>query len=276
MRLVKQLGIVIAASVVGKVAIGAAGGNGVVTLLLGVATGVLALLAYRWVVRRTEHREPVEVGPAGAGRSLGRGLLLGVGMSAVVVGGIALLGGYRVDGWGSVPGAAGLLGLAVAAGVTEELVFRGVLFRIVEQRTGTWIALAFTAVLFGAMHLLNPNATLWGAVAIAVEAGAMLAAAYAATRTLWLPIGLHIGWNVALGAVFGAEVSGAGTSTGLLDGVTSGAVLLSGGEFGPEASLLAVLAGLTMTVVLLRLAHRRGRLVARPRRQVQVAETATV
>ncbi len=276
MRLVKQLGIVLAASVVGNLALRAAGGNGVVTLLLGVATGVLALLGYRWVVRRTEHRDPVEVARDGAGGALGRGLLVGVGMSAVVIGVMALLGGYRVDGWGSATGAAGLLGLAVAAGVTEELLFRGVLFRILEPRTGTWVALAFTAVLFGAMHLVNPNATLWGAVAIAVEAGAMLAAAYAATRTLWLPIGLHVGWNFALGGIFGAQVSGAGASTGLLDGVTSGSVLLSGGEFGPEGSLLAVLAGLTMTVVFLRLAHRRGRLVARPRRRVQDRATATV
>ncbi|MBO9556282.1 type II CAAX endopeptidase family protein [Cellulomonas sp.] len=276
MRLVKQLGTVAVVAFVGSLVMRAAGGSGWMALLAGVATGVLALLAYRWVVRRTEHREPVEVGRSGAGRALGRGLLIGVGMSATVIAAMAVLGGYRVDGWGSVPGAAGLLGLAVAAGVTEELLFRGVLFRIVEQRTGTWVALAFTAVLFGAMHLVNPNATLWGAVAIAVEAGAMLAAAYAATRTLWLPIGLHVGWNFALGGVFGAEVSGAGTSTGLLDGVTSGSVLLSGGEFGPEASLLAVLAGVTMTVVFLRLAHRRGRLVARPRRQVRASETATV
>ncbi|WP_426593487.1 CPBP family intramembrane glutamic endopeptidase [Cellulomonas sp. McL0617] len=276
MRMLKQLGAVVVVAVVGDVAVGATAGSWVATLLLGVATGVLALLAYAWVVRRTEHREPVEVARAGARAATGAGLLIGVGMFTAVIACIALLGGYHVDGFGSVTSAAGLLGLAVVAGVTEELVFRGILFRIVEERAGTWVALAFTAVLFGAIHLVNPDATLWGAIAIAVEAGCMLAAAYAATRTLWLPIGLHIGWNFAVSGIFGTEVSGATTAAGLLHGVTSGPVILSGGAFGPEASLFAVLAGVTMMVVFLRLAHRRGRLVANPRRAARARATATV
>ena len=276
MRLIKQLGTVVVAALAGNLAMRLTGQNGAPALLAGVATGVVALLAYRWVVGRTEHREPVEVGRDGASRSIGVGLLIGVGMFAVVIGAITVLGGYRIDGWGSVTGGGGLLGLAVAAGTTEELLFRGVLFRIVEQRTGTWIALLLTAVLFGGMHLLNPEATLWGAVAIAVEAGGMLGAAYAATRRLWLPIGLHIGWNFAAGGVFGVTVSGTGASTGLLRGVTSGPVVLSGGAFGPEASLFAVLAGLVMTIAFLVLAHRRGRLVARPRRGTPARATVTV
>ena len=104
----------------------------------------------------------------------------------------------------------------------------------------------------------------------------MLGAAYAATRRLWLPIGLHIGWNFAAGGVFGVTVSGTGASTGLLRGVTSGLVVLSGGAFGPEASLFAVLAGLVMTIAFLVLAHRRGRLVARPRRGTPARATVTV
>ena len=131
---------------------------------------MLALVAYRWVVGRTEHREPAEVGRGGAARSVGAGLLIGVGLFAVVIGAITVLGGYRIDGWGSVTGAAGLLGLAVAAGTTEELLFRGVLFRIVERRTGTWIALLLTAVLFGGMHLLNPEASAGSARSCSIPA----------------------------------------------------------------------------------------------------------
>jgi uncharacterized protein len=146
--------------------------------------------------------------------------------------------------------------------VTEELIFRGILFRIVEERAGTWIALALTGVLFGLSHLFNPHASLWGAIAIAIEAGAMLAAAYAATRTLWVPIGLHFGWNFAAAGIFGTEVSGNGKPEGLLNGVTSGPTLLSGGEFGPEASLYSVVTGVVLTIVFMWLAHRRGRMVA--------------
>ncbi|GEL94062.1 CPBP family intramembrane glutamic endopeptidase [Cellulomonas composti] len=271
MRLLKQLGTVAGVALAGNLAVGAAGGGWVASLVLGIATGLLALLAYRWVVRRTERRRPVEVELAGARAGLGAGLLVGTAMFVGVIGAIALLGGYRVEGWGSLTGAAGLLGVAVASGVTEELLFRGVLFRVIEERAGTWVSLGFTAALFGAMHLVNPHASLWGAIAIAVEAGVMLAAAYAATRSLWLPIGLHIGWNFAQSGIFGTEVSGADTAMGLLHGVTSGPVALSGGAFGPEASVVAVLAGAAAAAVFLRLAHQRGRIVARRSRALATA-----
>lgn len=276
MRLLKQLGTVFVVALVGSLVLGVVEGSWLLTLVVGTAAAVLAVLAYAWVVRRTERRDPVEVGRAGAGSALGRGLVLGVAMFGAVIACIAATGGYRVDGGGSVTVAVGLLGFTAAAAVTEELLFRGVLFRVVEERTGTGIALVATAVVFGAMHLANPEATVWGAVAIAVEAGGMLGAAYAATRTLWLPIGLHVGWNFAAAGIFGTVVSGNDTPQGLLAGVTSGPVLLSGGEFGPEGSLFAVLAGAVLTVVFLRLAHRRGRLVPRRRRAERTVATTTV
>ena len=182
---------------------------------------------------------------------------------------------YQVHGLGSVPGAVGFVGFTAAAAVTEELLFRGVLFRIVEGWTGTWIALVLTAALFGASHLLNPNATGWGAIAVGIEAGGMLAAAYIATRTLWVPIGLHFGWNVAAGAIFSTEVSGNDTPPGLVDATTSGPVILTGGDFGPEGSLYAVAFCLIVTVVFLWLARRRGRLVPR-RRSERVTTVITL
>jgi hypothetical protein len=197
-------------------------------------------------------------------------------MFGAVIACIALTGGYRVDGSGSMSVAVGFLGFTAAAAVTEELLFRGVLLRVLEERVGTWVALLLTAVLFGAMHLANPDATVWGALAIAIEAGGMLGAAYVATRTLWLPIGLHFGWNFAAAGIFGTEVSGSDAPQGLLEGVTSGPVLLSGGDFGPEGSLFAVLAGAALTVVFLRLAHRRGRIVPARRRADRTPATASV
>jgi membrane protease YdiL (CAAX protease family) len=276
MRLLKQLGAVGVVAIAGSVSVGAVQWNTPLTLVLGVATAVLALLAYAWVVRRTERRAPVEVAVRGAGTALGRGVLIGTGMFAAVIANIALLGGYRVIGWGSAAGAVALFGFAAAAAVTEELIFRGILFRIVEGRIGTWAALALTGLLFGLMHLINPDATLWGAVAVAVEAGGMLAAAYAATRNLWVPIGLHFGWNFAEGGIFGTEVSGTNTPEGLLHGVMSGPTALSGGGFGPEASLYALLAGVLLTIMFMRLARRRGHVVPRRRRTAPADPTATL
>lgn len=261
MRLIIQLAVVAAIALAGNTLAGAAAWNPPLTLIIGIGTAAAAVPGYRWVVRRTERRAPDELSRTGS--ALARGTLLGAALFAVVILSIALLGGYQVVGWGSPGGALALVGFMAAAAVTEELLFRGVLFRIVEEWTGTWIALVLTAALFGLSHLLNPHATVWGAFAIAIEAGAMLASAYAATRTLWFPIGVHFGWNCAIGAVFGAEVSGNDTPGGLLHGVMSGPTALTGGEFGPEGSASAVVFGAALTVVFLWLAHRRGRIAPR-------------
>ena len=277
MRVVKQLLAVVAVSLVGSRAVVAAQDNAWLSLALGVATAAAAIIVYGWVVRRTEQRAVTELARDGAAARLSRGMLIGFAMFAAVIAAIGLMGGYHVHGLGSVSGAVGLVGFMAAAAVTEELMFRGLLFRLVEEWLGTWLSLLLTGVLFGLMHLLNPDAGLWGATAIAIEAGFMLAACYAATRNLWVPIGLHFGWNFAAGGIFSVVVSGNGESAGLLDASTSGSTLLSGGDFGPEGSLYTVAAGAALTVVFLWLAHRRGHIVRRRRRAVEApAESVTV
>lgn len=197
----------------------------------------------------------------GAGAGIGWGTLLGIALFGAVITNIAFFGDYTINGLGTPAGAVTLLGVMVGAAVTEELVFRGVLFRHLERWTGSWIALALTGSLFGLMHLLNPNATLWGAIAIAIEAGGMLTAAYVATRKLWVPIGLHFGWNIAASAIFSTEVSGSNTAKGLLDATMSGPALVTGGGFGPEGSIFAVVFGVLATGVFMWLAYRRGHVV---------------
>ncbi|MFE7166779.1 CPBP family intramembrane glutamic endopeptidase [Streptomyces sp. NPDC057616] len=276
MRLIWQLAAVAAVAFIGGQCVAAVQDNAFLTLILGTSTAVLAVLVYRWVVRRTEHRPVTELAREGARGAVGRGALLGVALFGAVILNLALLGDYDVHGLGSVSGAVGVVGFMAAAAATEELLFRGVLLRIVEGRFGTWIALTLTGVLFGLMHLFNPDATLWGALAIAVEAGGMLGAAYVATRSLWLPIGLHFGWNFAESGIFSTEVSGNGTKQGLLDATVSGSRLLTGGDFGPEGSLYAVLFGTLATIVFMRLARRRGHLVPSRRKNNEVDATATV
>ncbi|WP_432542870.1 CPBP family intramembrane glutamic endopeptidase [Kineococcus sp. SYSU DK002] len=260
MRVVKQLGFVMIVALLGSLVVRAVQWNAPLTLVLGFAAAAATVLAYRWIVRRTERRAPTELLVRGAGRALGRGALIGFALFGSVIALMAVFGDYQVDGWGSASGAVALLGFSAAAAVTEEVIFRGVLFRVVEGRLGSWLALVLTAALFGASHLLNPHSSLWGAVAITVEAGAMLAAAYVATRTLWLPIGLHFAWNFAEGGVFGMSVSGTDQPQGLLLSSLSGPTWITGGDFGPEASVFSVLVCSIVTVGFLLLAHRRGNL----------------
>ncbi|NYE14644.1 CPBP family intramembrane glutamic endopeptidase [Actinomadura citrea] len=263
MRSLKQLLPVAAVAFVGGRGLMAVKDNALLSLVLGVATAALAVLVYARMVRWSERRAPDEVAAEGAIARTVLGTLIGFGWFAAVIGNIAFLDGYRVDGFGTATGPVGLFGFMAAAAVTEELMFRGVLFRVVEERAGTWTALALTSVLFGLWHMLNPDATVWGAVAIAVSAGGTLAAVYAATRNLWEPIGLHFGWNFAEAGIFGTEVSGNGRTEGLLRGVTSGPDLLTGGRFGPEASPYTVVFGVLLTIAFMWLAHRRGNLVPR-------------
>jgi hypothetical protein len=159
--------------------------------------------------------------------------------------------------------------MAIGSGTIEEIVFRGVVFRLLEERAGTSLALAVSSLLFGLGHLVNPNATALGAAAIVVEGGLMLAAAYLLTRRLWLPIGVHAGWNFAQAGIFGVPTSGKRT-TGLLEGELVGPEWLAGGRFGAEASIVAVVVCGALGAVLLVRAARRDRWIS-PRRTAVAA-----
>ena len=149
--------------------------------------------------------------------------------------------------------------IALVSGIAEELVFRGVLFRLLEDSFGTTVALVLSAAVFGLLHGANPGATLVSTVAIAVEAGVLLAAAYAWSRSLWLVMGLHFAWNFTEGGIFGAAVSG-GAMKGVLNFPLSAQApaLLSGGRFGPEASVVAVGVCFALAAVFMVLAARAG------------------
>ena len=230
--------------------------NPVGGLLVGLAAAAAALFVYARLVGWLERREVPEVGRSALRSQLPRGVGIGIGLFALTILLIFVSNGYRVQGWGSVGDMIATFGLMAGVATAEELLFRGVLYRIVEEWAGTVVALTVSAVLFGGLHLLNPGATVWGALAIAAEAGVMLGAAYAVTRSLWLPIGLHLGWNFAESGIFGTTVSGSdGTAGGLLRGAAHGPAIISGGDFGPEASIFAILVCVAAAVVLLRKAR---------------------
>lgn len=194
-----------------------------------------------------------------------RDLGLGIGGSfllmSAIVGVAALFDVYNIVGQGGLSDAVYILaGGGLIAGFTEELVFRGVLFRWIEELLGSWAALLITSLLFGFAHAMNPNASTFSSVAIAIEAGLLLGAAYMLTRSLWLAIGIHFGWNVTQGLVFDVPVSGNDVE-GLVTAKMSGPELLSGGAFGLEASLIALVMATATGLWLLKLAIDRGHLM---------------
>ncbi len=222
------------------------------------ATFLLAyLIGARWIERR---RSVSELALRHALPELTIGLVLGFGLFSATMGILWAIGVYHPAGWGSAKGLAVPLAFAVLSGILEELLFRGYLFRLSSRVVGTWGALLFTSALFGLAHLGNKGATLSSGIAIMLEAGVLLGSAYVVTQRLWLPIGLHIAWNFTEGSVFGMQVSGNSTAPGLLRGSLTGAPLLTGGSFGPEASIVAVLVCLAVAILLLYRAAHLGRI----------------
>ncbi len=232
--------------------------------------------AYALYVRWVEKRPLVEFGRHGALRELGAGLLLGASLFGLCVGVLALMGNYRITGTRELGMLWVPIWIALASGTIEEILFRGVIFRLLEESLGTWIALTISAALFGAIHIGNPNATLLAAVAIAFEAGVMLAAAYVLTRRLWLAMGIHAAWNFTQSGIFSVPVSGFPIQ-GVFIGELRGPAWLSGGAFGVEASVVAFAVCTAAGIALLLMAHRRGRFIApfwrRGRREAEAAPT---
>jgi membrane protease YdiL (CAAX protease family) len=240
----------------------AAFGHPAIALTVGPALAVAVVALYAIAVRTLERRTVAELAASKAPVRLLGGLAIGTALACATIGIIAMLGGFQVTGWGSVSGALTIAGTMMTVAVAEEVLFRGVVFRLVEGRFGTVIALVVSALLFGLIHLVNPGATLWGALAVAIEAGLMLGAAFAATGSLWVPIGVHLAWNVMTVAVFGTTGSGTETQGALLRSGSPGEVWLTGGSFGPEASVVAIVVCTIATAGFLAVAKRRGRIVS--------------
>ncbi|MDT0507687.1 type II CAAX endopeptidase family protein [Novosphingobium sp. MMS21-SN21R] len=221
-------------------------------LALGVIVIAIYLACRRWIERVPNDELPLTAFP----REMPLGLLIGAGLFTLMTGIVALLGGLsieRVNGMGALWS---MLSLAITSGVFEEVLFRGILLRHVEAMLGTWAALVITSLLFGLAHLSNPDSSLFAALAIAMEAGILLGAAYLWKRRLWVPIGIHAAWNFTQGWVFSVPVSGGRAPTGLFVTSRQGAEWLTGGDFGLEASVVAMaiatLAGLLLLVRVVR------------------------
>ena len=220
-----------------------------------------ALIAYLIVVKLIEQRRVRELSVRNLPTFGLGGLLIGALLFSLVVGVLWLLGVYHVTGTNAhVDWLPQVLVAGIGAGIGEEIIARGVLFRIVEEGLDTWSALAISALFFGGAHIFNPGATLWSSAAISIEAGVMLGLLYHVTRSLWACIGLHAAWNVMQGTIYGIPVSG-GAVDGWLVSNRTGPVWLSGGVFGAEASVVALAVCSLLSLTLLAVALRRGSIV---------------
>ena len=221
----------------------------------------LMLAVYKLVIVRLGERPRDDLPIAAAPRGLALGVLTGFLLFCALVGIAALFDVYNIVGPGDTRELVkDLIGMTILAAFMEELLFRGILFRWIEAFGGSWAALVVTSALFGLAHIFNANATWISSLAIMVEAGALLGGAYMLSRNLWVPMGLHAAWNFTQGFLFDVPVSG-NDMHGLVQAKLSGPVLLSGGPFGLEASMIGVVLSIPLGAFLVLLAARRGHIV---------------
>jgi membrane protease YdiL (CAAX protease family) len=227
-------------------------------LALYLASSVLvAFGCYLAYVRLVERRRVDELSRTRAARELGAGGLIGGALFAATLLLLWLLGAIRVI---ATPGAMVVivaLAIDVTGAVVEELLFRGILFRIAEEAVGTWLALAATVLVFSGLHA---DASIASMVAVGLAGGLLPSAAYARTRRLWLPIGIHAGWDLFQNSIFGVAIAGH-QLPGVLRAPLDGPPLLTGGSMGPEGSIGALAICLAATAYLLARAKRHGHIV---------------
>jgi membrane protease YdiL (CAAX protease family) len=228
-----------------------------VFVILQLIVAAIMVLTYRGGVRLIERRSASELGFASAKGAL-PGLLLGTALFCAVQAVLWMAGFATYQGFAGVDAVPMIFSVLLAAAIGEELIYRGVLYRVLEESLGTVPALIVSAGVFGFTHGANPGATVASSAAIALEAGLLLGLAYTATRSLWFPIGIHFAWNFAEGGIFNAPISGT-QFRGMLNFKVVGPEAWTGGAFGPEASVVSVLVWLTATALLGWAAIRAGR-----------------
>jgi uncharacterized protein len=201
------------------------------------AIKVVALVAgYIWYVRTVEQRPCTELSLAGAVSETALGFALAALIITATVVLLWLAGFYQVQGLNFNTSILSLFGGFFSVAVLEEILFRALLFRLLEKWLGSWLALLASALLFGLAHLLNPNADVVTTLQLVVLS-LIFTAAFLYSRRMWLCIGMHWGWNFVQGGLFSVAVSGM-EAKGLFQSVMSGPAWLTGGDFGVEGSVI--------------------------------------
>ena len=220
----------------------------------------LFLLLYRLYTRVVERRKPYEMSRSSCLKELDYGFVIGGGLILIMVALLSVLGYYRVestDTWSVILNAVFLFGMGA---FVQELFFRIIVFKLVEEWLGTWLALLVAALIFSALHIGNPNVTVWTTIALILQ-DVLLSAAFIYTRRIWFVWGIHAGWNFFQDGIFGMPNSGVTSLDSWITPVISGPEWLTGGSFGVEASYLSTILCIALGATILVGAIRKGQLV---------------
>ncbi len=229
--------------------------------VLSICQAIVATLAYSFFYKWYEKRKITELSSVGIVNYVVLGLAIGIILQSCVLWVVELFASYTVVRFNPPISLMPAIGMAISSGFIEEILIRGIMFRILEEWLGSWISLLISAFIFGFMHIGNEGASAFIAISIAVEAGILLGAAFMYSRNLWLPIAIHFSWNFVQGGIYGARVSGFKLPDSLVNAEIAGSELITGGAFGPEGSIQALTLCTIAGVTLLYFAYKKGNFI---------------
>lgn len=229
-------------------------------LLKGLFVSFSCILSYILFFKKYDKRAITEFSVNGLAKNLTIGILIGFVLQSFTILVMYLNGNYSVVNINPVSFILIPFAIMFTVAIIEEILVRGIIFRIIEEKLGSYISLTISSVLFGVFHLANPHGTLISGICI-TTAGFMLGAAFIYSRNLWFPIALHFAWNFTQSGIFGAITSGNEKTSSLLEAKIQGPEFITGGEFGPEGSIQAIVFCALGTILLLALSQKRNKII---------------
>ena len=229
-------------------------------LLKGLFVSTSCILTYIVFFKKYEKRNVTEFASKRLAKNLIIGILVGFTLQSLTILVIYLNGSYSVVAVNPVSFILIPFAIMFTVAIIEEILVRGIIFRILEEKLGSYISLTISSVLFGVFHLVNPNGTLISSICI-ITAGFLFGAAFIYSRSLWLPIAIHFAWNFTQSGIFGAITSGNEKTNNLLESKIQGPEYITGGEFGPEGSIQAIIFCVIGTILFLILIHKENKII---------------
>ncbi len=236
-------------------------GDNLINIVKAVTEAGIALGSYVLLYTFYEKRKIKELSISTFGKNAFIGFVIGMLLQSLFVLVIYMVATYNIIQIQPLSFLMAGFTQALTAGFVAELIFCGVVFRIIEKKFGTAIALIFSAALFMIAHAGVKGATLLSICATSLQAGIMLNAAYVFSRSLWLPIFLHFGWDFAEPAVYGGINPGISIQESLITSRINGPAIFTGAQFGPQNSIQSIIFCAITTWIFLFLAKRKNNFI---------------
>lgn len=214
---------------------------------------------YFGLVGVMERRRASEVDPRKGLLTFFIGVLIGSALISATFLTLLKLGMAEISNGTGLDGLARALVIPMVTAMGEELLFRVIFFGILEEITGSLVAILISSAVFGLAHAANPGASPFALFALSIELGVMLSLAYILTRNVWIAVGVHAGWNFTQGFVLGAQNSGLRDPFSYLQTTLSGPETITGGSFGLEGSIVSLGLSVIVSACLLVLILRKRR-----------------